>query len=375
MNSKHFQHITLLFILAVFTLSCGSDPSINNSNKETEQTTSSKNNKVPEYKQKAIYFAKEVFKANEDNDQARYKEISLEVAEYIATLSNKHRKTFEITYKKQLELFENSEDYLRDIANDTAASTNESRAQKKPSTFIETALGLNMKMIYVEGGSFTMGAEANDNLAKTNEYPAHTVLVDSYYIAEFEITQIQWEKIMGTTIHEQNSKSTSPGLCGVGDNYPIYHISWYEAKEFCEKLSELTGRHYTLPTEAQWEFAARGGNKSQGYKYSGSNVLNDVSWHLHNSSYTAHPVGQKAPNELGIYDMTGNVYEWCADWKGQYPSSKQTNPQGVNSGDHKILRGSSWRFSAKYHRIPNRGSDKPADRFNYNGLRVVCTLD
>ena len=126
------------------------------------------------------------------------------------------------------------------------------------------------------------------------------------------------------------------------DNLPVEQVSWKDVQEFIQKLNALTGKTYRLPTEAEWEYAARGGNQSQGYKYAGSNTVGDVAWHYGNSDHKTHPVGQKQPNELGLYDMSGNVWEWCQDWYGDYSSSAQTNPTGPSSGSYRVLRGGSW---------------------------------
>ena len=225
--------------------------------------------------------------------------------------------------------------------------------------YVEVANGLNMKMVYVQGGTFQMGA--NDSDARSEEKPVHSVTLDSYYIAETEVTQAQWYAIMGT-----NPSSRS------GDDRPVESISWYNAKAFCEKLSELTGKKYVLPTEAQWEYAARGGNKSQGYKYSGSNTIGDVAWYEGNNDSHTCAVKQKQPNELGLYDMSGNVWEWCSDWYDDYSSYSQTNPTGPSSGSKRVERGGNYFNSAASCRVSNRNSYYPSDSCNNLGFRVVC---
>jgi formylglycine-generating enzyme required for sulfatase activity len=241
--------------------------------------------------------------------------------------------------------------------------------------YIETALGLNMKMIYVEGGTFMMGAPDDDMDAADNEKPQHKVTLDSYYIAEFEVTQSQWEKVMGTTIYQQQAKTKFTQTHGVGDNYPMYFVNYYEAKMFCHHLSKSTGKNYKLPTEAQWEFAARGGNKSKGYKFSGSNSMDAVAWHKGNSDNNIHPVGQKRANELGLYDMSGNVYEWCIDGVRNYDTDSHTNPLVSDNGEYQILRGGSWLNGAGYCRISRRGVDVRSQSNGIIGFRVVCIPD
>ena len=229
-------------------------------------------------------------------------------------------------------------------------------AEHKDETYVETAKGINLKMIYVEGGTFAMGS--NDY---SDGKPVHNVTLDSYYIGETEITQAQWRAVMGTN----PSRYT-------GDNRPVERVSWHDAQEFCKKLSELTGKRYVLPTEAQWEYAARGGNKSKGYKYSGSNNVNEVA--KYDSSGGHSNVKSKKPNELGIYDMSGNVWEWCSDWyrSSSYSSSSQTNPQGPSSGSYRVSRGGSWCHIASYCRVALRNFNNPSYSDYACGFRVVC---
>ena len=172
-------------------------------------------------------------------------------------------------------------------------------------------------MVYVQGGTFMMGADASDNDAYKDEKPAHQVTLSSYYICKYEVTQALWQEVMGSNPSRFK-----------GDNLPVESVSWNDCQVFISKLNAMTGQHYRLPTEAEWEFAARGGNSSRGYKYSGSSTLSDVAWYGENSGNKTHLVGTKSPNELGLYDMIGNVREWCSDWYGDYNSSAQTNPAG-----------------------------------------------
>ena len=238
--------------------------------------------------------------------------------------------------------------------------------------------GVQFKMKYVEGGEFMMGATAEQgDDAWDREKPAHKVSLDSYYIGETQVTQALWEAVMGVSIHEQSQKGNfSTYLRGVGDNNPMYYISWDDCQEFIQKLNQLTGRTFALPTEAQWEFAARGGKLSKGYKYAGSNNLGEVAWFDDNSNRQTHPVAQKKPNELGLYDMSGNVWEWCNDWfdSDYYQSSPECNPQGATSGDRRVLRGSCWFDDARYCRVSDRGNLIPDLRDNCIGLRLSLSL-
>lgn len=225
--------------------------------------------------------------------------------------------------------------------------------------------------VYVEGGTFTMGTTPDQqNHPYDEKNPTHSVTLTSYMIGQTEVTQELWQAVMGKSLQQivnENGWST----CGVGNNYPMYDISWNDCQDFIRKLNSLTGQTFRLPTEAEWEFAARGGNKSKMYMYSGSNNLGDVAWYEDNSGETTYPVAMKAPNELGIYDMSGNVWEWCQDWYGRYSSSPQTNPQGPNSGSDRVIRGGSRGVKASCCRASERDYNSPTARFNNLGLRLA----
>ena len=209
--------------------------------------------------------------------------------------------------------------------------------------------------------------------ADSDEKPAHSVTVSDFYIGKYEVTQAQWEAVMGTTVTRQRDKVNKGWpLQGVGADYPMYYVSWNDIQEFIEKLNAKTGKRYRLPTEAEWEYAARGGNQSAGYKYSGSNNIDEVAWYTDNSSSHIHPVGQKQPNELGLYDMSGNVWEWCSDWYGNYSSGSQTNPTGPANGSTCVLRGGSGVISAWSCRVSYRSTGGPSIRSNNYGFRLVC---
>lgn len=235
--------------------------------------------------------------------------------------------------------------------------------------FTETAWDINMKMIWVEGGDFLMGCTSEQSDCESDEQNVRRVTLDGYWIGMCEVTQSQWEKVVGTSIYQQ---ANGGDTYGVGADYPMYYVSWDEAMEFCRLLSNKTGKTYTLPTEAQWEYAARGGNKADGTKYAGSNMVDAVAWYLDNSGGSAHPVGTKRGNSLGIYDMSGNVYEWCKDWySSSYTSYDTNNPSGPSSGSDRVHRGGSWIRGARYSRVSFRGCNTPSSRFNYNGFRLV----
>ncbi len=220
-------------------------------------------------------------------------------------------------------------------------------------------------MAYVQGSTFTMGATSEQGSdAEDDEKPAHSVTLSSYYIGKTEVTQELWQAVMG------NNPSRFKG-----NRKPVECVSWDDCQTFISKLNSLTGKKFRLPTEAEWEFAARGGIKSQGYKYSGSNTLGDVAWYEENSGDTTHDVGTKSPNELGLYDMNGNVWEWCSDWYGDkyYSSSPSNHPTGPSSGAYRVLRGGSWYSIANLCRSSDRGGSTPVDRGDNMGLRLCLS--
>ena len=177
---------------------------------------------------------------------------------------------------------------------------------------------------------------------------------------------------MGTTV-SQIASENNWGTYGVGDNYPMYYISWHDCKAFISKLNALTEKTFRMPTEAEWEYAARGGSKSRGYKYSGSNTLGDVAWYGDNSGGKTHEVGTKSHNELGLYDMSGNVCEWCSDRYGDYSSASQTNPKGPISGPYRVGRGGSWNIYARFCRCSIRNYCGPDARYSSLGLRLCLS--
>jgi formylglycine-generating enzyme required for sulfatase activity len=239
---------------------------------------------------------------------------------------------------------------------------------------------IDISLIYVSGGTFTMGCTVEQGEdCWDSEKPAHRVTVDGYYIGKYEVTQAQWKEVMG-----DNPSSFK------GDNLPVERVSWddivgksgdymtihniqYYADGFIYKLNKLTGKQYRLPTEAEWEYAARGGAYSRGYKYSGSNALGNVAWHEDNSGNKTHPVGTKSSNELGIYDMSGNVWEWCSDWYGEYSSNSPTNPTGFTTGSDRVIRGGSWGNGGGFCRVSLRYGVTPDSRYYFLGLRLACS--
>ncbi len=242
----------------------------------------------------------------------------------------------------------------------TSSSTENSEIELRADETISIN-GVSFKMIRVEGGTFTMGATPEQGSdALDVEKPAHQVTLSSYSIGETEVTQELWQAVMG-----------SNPSCFIGPNRPVETVSWDDCQQFVTKLNQQTGRNFRLPTEAEWEYAARGGKKSKGYKYSGGDSLGNVAWSDNNADGGTHNVATKRANELGLYDMAGNVWEWCQDWYGEYSSSSQNNPTGPSSGSNRVSRGGSWRYSAKYCRVSNRSRNTPSFSNADIGLRLA----
>lgn len=226
-----------------------------------------------------------------------------------------------------------------------------------------TVKGVTFNMVTVDGGTFQMGSDDSDSYS--DEQPVHQVTLSTFSIGETEVTQELWEAVMGT----------NPSYFK-GAKLPVEDVSWEDCQTFITKLNSLTGKQFRLPTEAEWEYAARGGNQSKGYKYSGSNTIGDVAWCYPYSAEKTHEVATKAPNELGIYDMSGNVFEWCQDWYDDiYSSSSQTNPTGPTSIDlleaYRVVRGGSWDHGSRMCRVACRYSETPDYSKKYIGLRLA----
>lgn len=233
---------------------------------------------------------------------------------------------------------------------------------------------LASQMVFVEGGTFTMGQttvqteqvdtrvasdDDDDDSPRTDELPAHEVTVSDFYIGKYEVTQAQWRAVMGG----------NPSYFE-GDNLPVESVTWDEIQTFLATLNSMTGENYRLPTEAEWEYAARGGRKSQGFRYSGSDDIDCVAWYADNSPKMMSPVGGKKPNELGLYDMSGNAFEWVFDWYGAYTADAKINPKGPSSGTYHVLRGGSWKHSSSGCRVSFR-TRIPTYHLNKCGFRIA----
>lgn len=254
------------------------------------------------------------------------------------------------------------------LSSNTASSSNGYASSSSVSSggneiSIPVKNGITIDMVKVEAGTFMMGATSEMQNPWDDEKPVREViLTNDYYIGKYEVTQSLWQAVMGT----------NPSYFK-GDNLPVEQVSWDNCLEFISKLNSLTGRKFRLPTEAEWEYAARGGKKSRGYQYSGSFNISDVAWYNGNSGNKIHPIGMKQANELGVYDMSGNVNEWCQDWYGSYVSSSQTNPLGANSGSFRVCRGGSWYFGTVNCRSSFRSRGNPDTRSRYLGFRLVLS--
>ncbi|MBQ9465378.1 MAG: formylglycine-generating enzyme family protein [Muribaculaceae bacterium] len=274
------------------------------------------------------------------------------------------RERFDLNDDKQVDV--GDVNLLLDYILDPSAFNDEPQVESK--TY--TVNGVTFKMVAVAGGTFTMGATSEQGSdAYNSEKPAHQVTLSDYWIGETEVTEGLWTAVMGS----------NPSYYNKGDIYPVEYVTWNDCQTFISKLNSLTGETFRLPTEAEWEFAARGGTQSQGYKYSGSNTIGDVAWYYVNAynvgssspNYGKHPVATKAANELGLYDMSGNVWEWCQDWYGSYSGAAQTDPTGSIAGSSRVKRGGSWYYNAGNCRVSCRSRRTPSYRSYNLGLRLA----
>ena len=243
----------------------------------------------------------------------------------------------------------------------------------KNETFV--VKGVSFTMVAVEGGTFVMGAtEEQGDDYYDNEKPTHKVTLSGFSIGQTEVTQALWEAVMGENPSFFGSRYSNYL------NRPVEKVTWNDCQNFISKINGLTGKRFRLPTEAEWEFAARGGNKSKGYKYAGSNNIDDVAWYSGNAydvgtedwdNFGTHAVGTKKANELGLYDMSGNVWEWCSDWQGEYSAEPQTNPIGAQSGVLRVHRGGGWGYGEKRCRVSSRYGFTPYGEDRCHGLRLA----
>lgn len=239
--------------------------------------------------------------------------------------------------------------------------------QYTDSTIVFDINGAVFTMVLVEGGTFEMGAtaEQGEDDPDENEYPVHVVNLSSFYICKTEVTQKLWKAVM----------DTNPAMI-LGDmNLPADCVKWDMCQKFISALNVMLDNKFKfrMPTEAEWEFAARGGNRSRGYKYSGSDNVDEVAWYGSNSDSKTHPVGTKKPNELGLYDMSGNLWEWCQDWIGEYLPEEQTNPAGPSEGAHRVMRGGSWTYGQTFCRVSRRNYTSNVIGVSNCGLRLAMS--
>ena len=237
---------------------------------------------------------------------------------------------------------------------------------RSSSDYIEKEGGLFIEMIAVEGGTFLMGSDERDSITNSDELPVHSVMLDDYYMSAYEITNEQYLVFCQATKRELPYEAEKRR----GDS-PAVHVSWDDANDFCQWLSGVSNKNYRLPSEAEWEYAARGGLESKGYIYAGGDILENV------AAFSIGSVGKKKPNELGIYDMSGSVWEWCLDAynAGYYKNSPKENPINLKPSINRVARGGGWSSAPKYHRISNRDNDNFTRTDNDLGFRIVLTKE
>ena len=230
--------------------------------------------------------------------------------------------------------------------------------------------GIIGNMLFIPSGSFLMGS----NNGEMDERPVHNVLIDSFYMGEYEITQKEWYEVMETKPWENLKYAKS------GDKYPVVNVSWYDVKDFIEKLNNLTRKNFRLPTEAEWEYACRAGSSSKFFHGSLKYGLSNFAWYYDNAfkkdEMYGHEKGKKAPNKWGLYDMLGNVYEWCSDWYGNdyYNKSPVNNPKGPRYGSHKVIRGGDWSRTDYFLRVSSRRYYSPHSKDSFIGFRIVMDI-
>ena len=266
-----------------------------------------------------------------------------------------------IVNQQQSENQQSSNTYVVSSSNNSSGSP--SVASGGNAISIPVKNGISIEMVKVEAGTFMMGATSEMENPTDNEKPVHQVtLTNDYYMGKYEVTQALWQTVMGSNPSEFK-----------GGTLPVETVNWNDCQEFISKLNSMTGRKFRLPTEAEWEYAARGGKESRGYQYSGSSNISDVAWYDGNSGSKTHAVGTKQPNEIGIYDMAGNVSEWCQDWKGSYNSASQTNPIENHNGLYRVHRGGGWGYLVRYCRSSYRNNSSPDERYDHVGLRLALS--
>ena len=287
------------------------------------------------------------------------------IEEFLLLLDSKDEKG-KIRKEKEERKNDSEEMVLPGVMGRSEVTRIESGVSPYNSAFVNRAFvvdGVEFKMVAVEGGTFQMGATSEQQNTYDNERPVHSVTLSDYYIGETEVTQALWQAVMGS----------NPSNFTGNRQRPVESVSWNDCQTFISRLNDRTGMNFRLPTEAEWEYAARGGNRSNITQYSGSSNISNVAWYDSNGGSTTHPVKGKSPNELGLYDMSGNVYEWCNDWYSSdyYSNSPRNNPQGPSSGSYRVVRGGGLRSNARFCRVANRGGYSPDGRGVNFGLRLA----
>ena len=299
------------------------------------------------------------------SDQALQKKQAAEVASLNETIHKRESEILQLRkmadsktkeYQRNIERLNEQIEELKKMLESAVSSDSQTSVLGKRTY---TVNGVSFTMVAVEGGTFTMGATSEQENPKANERPEHQVRLSSYSIGETEVTQALWKAVMGS----------NPSYFK-GDNLPVENVSWEDCQEFLRRINDC-GEHFRLPTEAEWEFAARGGIKRHGYQFSGLDTIDDVAWYKDNGVNRTHPVGMKRANELGLYDMSGNVSEWCQDWYGPYSGDVQENPSGPVSGSHRVVRGGCWYYGAGSCRVAIRTGLVPSWRSSGLGFRLA----
>jgi len=344
---KSYKKITLLFLFAILVI----------------QTLSAQDNYLQDAQNCFI-------NGNYDCAVRNYRNYQLIGTENVDTLISKAENCQKIrmladAYFEDENLEKAKEHYLKLLVLNPRDPVAIERTEEKE-VITDTIPDYKIEMVRVEGGIFVMGCTPDQGDCSNNEKPAHKVTLNDFYIGKYEVTQQQWTAIMG------NNPSRFKG-----EDNPVETVSWYEVQEFIRILNKKTGKKYRLPTEAEWEYAARGGSQSKGYKYSGSNNPEDVAWFSGNSTKKTYPVGTKQANELDIYDMSGNVWEWCNDLydSNYYPISPKRNPSGSDLGSKRVYRGGSWNLGDLFCRSAYRNSYSPDYKHASIGFRLVLNIE
>jgi formylglycine-generating enzyme required for sulfatase activity len=298
----------------------------------------------------------------------------------VKELQNRIRERDEAIRQAELEKQRERHKRTEEIRSETQKKSDTAQAEPKQSLVFDIGDGVSIDMVYIPAGNFRMGSPKNETGLWKEEVPAHRVELDGFWMSKFPVTQAQYHAIMESNPSNFQKKIVlSKGFLGFGrdvkkeinPNHPVEKVSWNDAMEFCRKLSDRTGKSFTLPTEAQWEYACRAGTTTRYYFGDVASHLGEYAWYSENSNRQTHPVGQKKPNAWALYDMHGNVWEWCLDWYGSYKAATNRNPSGPGSGSYRVARGGGWSGNAGGCQSTNRGRGAPSITYLFLGFRIV----